>query len=151
MEVAGIVLLELDALRRLARVDGEGAQLLEEVLDFLLVVLGDDGCLFGGLLLLSFDFDVAGNKGDWRNLSGGLGNARFVLLHRDVEHGRVDVGSGLDELGVDGVVEVEFEGSWNSLKTAPEGLFGFLNDVISGEGVEQVSDLMVKDISENSN
>ena len=39
----------------------------------------------------------------------------------------------------------------NSLETAPEGLFGFLNDVISGEGVEQVSDLMVEDISENSN
>jgi hypothetical protein len=57
----------------------------------------------------------------------------------------------LDELGVDGVVEVELEGSWNSLETAPEGLFGFLNDVISGEGVEQVSDLMVEDISENSN
>ena len=136
MEVAGVVLLELDALRRLGRVDREGAQLLEEVLDFLLVVLGDDGCLFGGLLLLSFDFDVAGNEGDWRNLSGGLGNACFVLLHGDVEHGRVDVGSGLDELGVDGVVEVEFEGSWNSLETAPEGLFGFLNNVISGESVK---------------
>ena len=136
MEVAGVVLLELDALRRLGRIDGEGAQLLEEVLDFLLVVLGDDGCLFGGLLLLSFDFDVAGNEGDWCNLSGGLGNARFVLLHWDVEHGRVDVGSGLDELGVDGVVEVEFEGSWNSLETAPEGLFGFLNNVISGESVK---------------
>ena len=136
MEVAGVVLLELDALRRLGRVDGEGAQLLEEVLDFFLVVLGDDGCLFGGLLLLSFDFDVAGNEGDWCNLSGGLGNTRFVLLHGDVEHGRVDVGSGLDELGVNGVVEVEFEGSWNSLETAPEGLFGFLNDVISGECIE---------------
>lgn len=151
MEVAWIVLLELNALRSLARIDGEGLELFEEVLDFLLVVLGNDGCLFGSFLLLSLDFDVAGDEGDRRNLLGGLGNTRFVLLHWDVEHGRVDVGSGLDELSVDWIVEVELKRSRHSLEATPEGLFGFLDNVISGECVEQVSDLMVEDISENRN
>ncbi len=102
-------------------------------------------------LVLSLDFDVARDEGDWRYLLGGLGNARFVLLHGNVEHGCVDVGSSLDELCVDGIVEVKLKRSWHSLETAPEELFGFLDDVIGGESVEQMSDLMIENISEDSN
>lgn len=136
MEVAGVVLLELDALRCFARVEREGLQFFEQVLDLLLIVLGDDGWLLGCLLLLSLDFDVAGNEGDGSDFPSGFGHAGFVLLHGYVEHSRVDVGSGLDELGVDRVVEIEFQRSGNSLEATPEKLFGLLDDVIGWEGVE---------------
>ena len=52
---------------------------------------------------------------------------------------------------MDGIVEVKLKRSWHSLETAPEELFGFLDDVIGGESVEQMSDLMIENISEDNN
>lgn len=51
---------------------------------------------------------------------------------------------------MDRIIEIELEGRRHSLEATPEWLFGFLDNVIGWESVEQMSDLMVEDISENS-
>lgn len=151
VEVLGIVLLELHTLWTCGLVYGVIVEFFQQDVDFLLVVLVDDDWLLGCLLLFGLDLHVPGHEWLGSDFFGDFNNLFLVLLERDVEDGCVDVGSGLDELKVNGVVEVELERSRHSLQSAPEKLSGLFDDVIGRESVEQLLDLVVEDVLEDTN
>jgi hypothetical protein len=56
----------------------------------------------------------------------------------------------LDEFDVNGVFQVEFKGSRDTLKSTPEELSGILDDVGRREGAEELPDLIVEDVLEDA-
>lgn len=151
MEVLGIVLLELYTLWTCGLVDYVIVEFFQEDLDFLLVILVDNDWLFSCLLLLGLNLHIFRNEGLGLDVLGDFDNLLLVLLEGNVEDSCVDVGSGLDELQVNGIVEVELERSWDSFQSAPEKLAGLFYDMIGRESIEKLLDLMVEDVLEDTN
>ena len=135
MEVCRIVLLELNSLAFVFLVDVVSLKILQDLLDFPFVFIVDhDRLLFFFLLLIGLDLDTSlGHERLKRNLLGDFDHFSSIGLHGNVEHGGVDVGTSLDELDMDLVVEIQLKRSGNSFQSAPEGFSSVLDDVISRE------------------
>jgi len=123
----------------------------EQVFNFFLIVFVDDD--WGGVrlfLIFCLDLDVSGHEGDGGDLAGQFYCLGSVLLERDVEDGCVDVRCSLNELCVDGVIEVQFQSIWDSFESAPEKFSSFFDDMVSWEGIEKLFDLMIEHILEDA-
>lgn len=59
-----------------------------------------------------------------------------------------DIGTGLDEINMDVIIDVELDRGRRSLGTRPEGLTRF-GLVVKREGVEELRNLVVEDILEH--
>lgn len=107
MEVLRIVLLELYTLWTRGLVYVVIVEFFQKDLDFLLIILvDDDWCRFSCLLLFGLDLHILRNEGLGLDFLGDFDNLFLAMLERDVENGCVDVGSSLNKLQVDGIVEV---------------------------------------------
>lgn len=149
MEIGGIVLLELAGRGVGLRRKRVCLKLSKQIFNLLLVVLVDyHRRRIGLLLLLCLDLDVSGHEGRRRHFPGQFHSLRSVFFQGDVENGSVDVCCSLYELSVDGVVEVQFQSIRHSFKPAPERLSCVFNDMVGGEGVEKLLDLVVEHILE---
>lgn len=136
MPISWIVLLELNRSGSPSFVNSQAREFFDNLLALLLIV----GVNLNRLGLFSFflirlNFDLPGNERFQVSLWSQFRNERTVFLNRQVEHGREDVGSTLDELQMQWVVNWELEYLRGSLQPAPEELTRFFYDVVCWEGV----------------
>ena len=108
MEIAGVILFELNSLPFLVLIDVISLKVLEQFLNFPLIFIVDhDRLLLFLLLFVGFNLDASfGDKWLQRDLLGDFDHLGSIGFHGDVEHSCVDVGACLDELNMDLVVEI---------------------------------------------
>ena len=135
MEVGGVIFLEFDWGCLLVLIDVIAFKFFQKVFDFFLIFVGENGFVFFLLLFVSFDLDsLLGDEGLKRDFLGNFDDMLGISDERKVEHAGVDVGTSLDELDMDGIVQIQFNSRGGSLQATPEEFAGVLNDMIKGEG-----------------
>lgn len=72
-----------------------------------------------------------------------------IFLEREVENCSKDVCSCLDQFDMDWIIQIQTNWSWSSLQSTPEWLSCILDDVISGECVQKLNNLIVEHILED--